>query len=432
IQGTRPVENLRLMVETRDKVIEGIVLGPGGAPVADAWVTGFRNESSLEVGPVAVSSTDDDEDDDEGRARRRRWREGERPVLTDESGHFTITGLRAGAYDLEAEGLKGSARGEVDAVQAGTRDARIRLAALAGISGIVTSLGEPVTNYVIEAEGPTHRRTNVVDKEGRYRITRLDPGTYSLSVIADQGRGGAKVKVAANQTAEQNLQLIAYGSVRGVVVDAMTNEPIDGMTVFAFSQQGSDVEGLAMSFFSGDGPRTDAEGNFRVGRLGAGKGTFVVMDGDAGGFEMIAQKEFDLGPGQDLDLGEIRGHVMASIPKDQRGELGMTLSAATWASRPAQGAAKQSAEPPTGIDAATVYLWVDTVEEDGPAAAAGIAVGDRVVAIGGIDVAAVGAEMIERMLTPRRIKAGEPLPLVTDRGGKQRSVSVTPRPVAPE
>lgn len=440
IEGTRPVENLRLVVESRNQVIEGIVVGPGGAPVADAWVTGFRAESKPRVGPVGVSGGDeadegdDDDDDDDGerRNRRRRWREGERPVLTDESGRFTITGLRAGTYDLEAEGLKGSARGDVEGVRAGARDAHIRLASLAGISGIVTSLGEPVTNYVIEADGPTHRRTNVVDSEGRYRITRLDPGTYSLSVIADDGRGGEKVKVAANQTAEQNLQLIAYGSVRGVVVDAMTGEPIDDMTVFAFSQQGSDVEGLAMSFFSGDGPRTDAEGKFRVGRLGAGKGTFVVMDGDAGGFEMIAQKEFDLGAGQDLDLGEIRGHVMASIPKDQRGELGMTLLAATWASRPAQGVSKEGAEPPSGIDTETVYLWVDTVEPDGPAASAGIAEGDRVVSIAGVDVAAVGAEMIERMLTPRRIKAGEPMPLVTDRGGKQRAVTVTPRPVAPE
>lgn len=440
LEGTRPVENLRLVVENRDKIIEGIVVGPGGAPVADAWVTAYLSSSAKLYGPVGVGADDasagdekKDDGDDDGRGPRRRWRnEGERPVLTDESGRFTITGLRAGNYDLEAEGLKGTARGDVDDVQAGARDARIRIEALAGISGVVTSLGKPVTNYVIEADGPTHRRTNVVDAEGRYRITRLDPGTYSLSVIADEGRGGDEVKVVANQTGEKNLQLIAYGSVHGVLLDTATGEPIENMTVFAFSNQGGDVESLAMSFFAGDGPRTDAAGKFRVGRLGAGKGTFVVMDGDAGGFEMIAQKEFDLGPGQDLDLGEIRGHVMASVPKDQRGELGMTLAATAWAFRPAQGAAKEGAEPPTGLDAETVYLWVDTVEPDGPAAAAGIAEGDRVVSIAGVDVGLVGAETIQRMLTSRRIKAGEPMAFVTDRGGKQRTVNVLPRPVTPE
>jgi hypothetical protein len=129
-----------------------------------------------------------------------------------------------------------------------------------------------------------------------------------------------------------------------VVIDAVTGDPIDGMIVFAYSQEGSDTESLAMSFFSGDGPRTDAQGRFRVGRLGAGKGTFVVMDGDGGGFEMIAQKEFELSPGQDLDLGELRGHVMASVPKDQRGELGMMISAATWDNRPVQGVAKDTCE----------------------------------------------------------------------------------------
>jgi hypothetical protein len=36
------------------------------------------------------------------------------------------------------------------------------------------------------------------------------------------------------------------------------------------------------------------------------------------------------------------------------------------------------------------------------------------------------------MLTSRRIKAGEPMQFNTDRDGKQRSVTVVPRPVPVE
>jgi len=470
IEGTQPVTGLRLAVENRDQVIRGLVIGPDGGALADAWVTARRREADplarFRRGRDRARSRDNGDDkqagdgDDEGDSRtvtvtvgsdgssvesdkggkeseekanqRRRMRQftpAEAPVLTGADGRFEIRGLRDGSYDLEAEGLKGAARGELENVKTGA-DVTIKLATLAGITGKVTYLGKPVNDYTIEATGPESRRTHVVAADGVYHINRVDPGSYQLSVIAPDGRAGGEVKVTANQTATRDLQLVAYGSVRGVLLDATRGEPMDGVPVLAFSEQGSDVAGQAMSMMTGQGPKTDAQGRFRVGRLGAGKGTFVAVDGDAGGFEIIAQKEFELTAGQDLDLGEIRGQSVINVPKDKRGDLGMTVMSATFAGRP-RADGDDATEPPAGLDAETEYLWVSSVEIDGPAAAAGVAVGDRVVAVSGVDVALVGPRVIEAMLSPRRLEAGKPVALVLERDGRRNTVNVVARPATP-
>ncbi len=434
IEGTTPKTGLHLVVEARDHTIEGTVAGPGGAPVADAWVIARLVRPGDDTAHRVAGGEKDDSGDDEdarNRRRRQRWRPSEKPVLTDESGHFVIHDLRDAKYDLEAEGLKGSARGSVEGVTAGTTGARIRLEQLAGISGRITYLGQPVTSFVLTAEGPMRQRTRAADKDGRYHLAHLDPGKYQLSVLADKGRAGAEVTVEQGQTAQRDLQLIAYGSVRGVVLDARSGEPITDISVAAFSDVGSDTENLAMSFLTGEGPRTDDQGRFRVGRLGAGKGTLIVFDGDVGGFEIVAQKEFELEAGRDLDLGEIRGVRALSVPEDQRGELGAAFVHASWEERPRNGPDKADAEPPADVDPAVEQLWVASVDQGGPAADAGLAVGDRVVSVGGIDVAMVGAEVVERGLTPRRLKAGEPIPMVIDHAGRRSGVTVVPRPTAP-
>jgi hypothetical protein len=451
IKGTEPVTGVRLVVETRDRSIRGLVVGPDGAPVTDAWVTARMHDfdppwkeadkpkkadkKEGEGGSVTVtvgtggSRVDSEEGSEEEleeskRRRNRRWAPAESPVLTGADGRFEIRNLSDTGYDLEVEGLKGTARGMTEDVKPGA-DVTIRLQALAGIRGKVTRAGQPVSTYVIEAEGPMSRRSHVIDPSGEYRLGRLDPGVYKISVIAPEGRSSAQVKVASSQVARRDLTLIAYGSVRGVLVDAVSGEPMAGMPVLAFADEG-DVGSLAMSVLTGDGPKTDAEGRFRVDRLGQGDGSLVVLEGDKTQFNIVAQKKFDLAPGQDLDLGTLRGHAGASVPKDQRGELGMTVSSATWAERP-RAPGVEVGEAPSGQGGETEHLWVATVEAGGPAAAARIAVGDRIDSIGGVAVAQVGAALGEAMLSPRQIKIGQPVALVIEREGRKNSVSVTPR-----
>jgi hypothetical protein len=210
-----------------------------------------------------------------------------------------------------------------------------------------------------------------------------------------------------------------------VLVDAISGKPMADLPLVAFADEG-DVGSLAMSVLTGDGPRTDSQGRFRADRLGTGEGSLVVFDGDKTAFNIVAQKKFTLAPGQDLDLGTLQGHASATVPKDQRGDLGMTLSTATWADRPrASGAAV--GEPSSGLDNKTEYLWVATVEEGGPAARAGVKLGDRIDSIAGVPVSQVGADLAEGMLSERQVRVGQPVALVVDRSGKKDAVSITPR-----
>ncbi len=471
LEPATPVTGLRLVVENRNRQIRGLVVSSGGAPVADAWVTarrisdrppwadgprrresdrdqagdgdsgdgeaggqsGGRHSVTVSVGSDGTDVESDDGESDRGddsaqRRRRRGWMPSEQPVLTGPDGRFVISNLRDGQYELEAEGLKGTERGSLSPVASGS-DVTVRLEPLAGISGQVTSHGDPVPDYLIRAEGPSPRNSHVLDPEGHYHLTRLDPGSYSISIIAPKGRATQKVEVAANQTAKKDFDLIAWSSIRGVVKNTATGEPMDGLAVIAFAEEGSDFGQMAMDILSGDGPTTDDQGRFRVGRLGAGKGTVVVVDGDQAGFEIVASKDFTLEPGQDLDLGELQGQSVNAIPKDQRGELAMTTTRATWAGRPRAAGESGDPEPPDGLPTDLECLWVSTVEADGPAAAAGIAVGDRIVAISGAEVSALGARVAEQLLSPRRLRAGQPLPLVIDRDGKRDAVNVVPRPL---
>ena len=379
IADARPVTGLRLVVEARDKVIGGVVLGPDGQPVADAWVTARRHRDLSSLTRVGGKTGGDDKggDDKDGNdrggagndqggaahehtvtvtvgsggssvdesspagsdaaaakanneRRMRRWSPAEDPVLTGEDGRFEIHNLRDTPYDLDAEGLKGEARGSIDQVAAGRRNLVIRLKTLASVTGHVTQAGKPVTDYLIRGEGPMARDAHVLDARGDYRLTRLDPGVYNLSVVAPQGRATATVHVTANHVSHKNLDLVAYGAVHGVLVDARTGTPMVGMPVAAFAE-GSDLGLQAMHMLSGDGPRTDSEGRFRIERLGSGDGTVMAIDGDKGGFEIVARRSFTLAPGQDLDLGTLQGQSVNLVPKDQRGDLGMQTTAATWA-----------------------------------------------------------------------------------------------------
>src|SRR5690606_3590187 len=128
----RPVTGLRLVVEAQTGVIRGLVVGPDGQPVPDAWVTarardfdlwrgrggdgddrdraerrggeggGGKKTRTVSVtvgsgGSRVESSSDEDEDEKEEERRRRRLRRmapAESPVLTGPDGRFEIRKLR--------------------------------------------------------------------------------------------------------------------------------------------------------------------------------------------------------------------------------------------------------------------------------------------------------------------------------------------------
>jgi hypothetical protein len=276
-------------------------------------------------------------------------------------------------------------------------------------------------------DGPDHRRRAIANADGRYELARLEPGEYQIHVTADDGRAGAKVTVSPGQTLERDLDMVEYGSIRGVVVDAATGKPMPGYPVVAYNE-GADLSDT-FNLFTGGGPKTDREGRFEVGRLGAGGGSVMILDAERNALAPLAKKDFELGPGQDLDLGTIQGSTAGMVPRAERGHYGMETTAARWRSRPGAPLRDRSA-PPAGIDPDTELLWVTAVDDGSPGAKAGVAVGDRIIAIDGVAVDAIGAELAGNWLSPQRTRVGDHRTLAIDRDGKQTTATVTADPRA--
>lgn len=430
VADARDVTGLRLVVESQTGVITGLVRGADGAPLADAWVTARSLPEGVLDREDADADEDEDENADEGdRRRRRRWGPSEQPVLTGADGRFRIEGLREGRYDLEAEASRGGARGRAEDVGTGS-SVTIRVEGLGSLAGTVTRGGAPITDYVVQVSGPTRRRVTVANPSGTYELPRLEPGDYRISITSDDGRADAEATVESGRGTTRDLTLASYGSVSGRLVDAKSGEPLAGFPVFA--RIGDDDAAVGRAFFEavqGSGPRTDDDGRFRVPRLGAGSGELWILDDEQAGFSMIATESFTLASGQDLDLGTIRGTVTPRVPDEERGELGLEAGTATWSRRP--GGADGD-EPPAGLDAEAEHLWVSSVAEGGPAMAAGVEVGDRIVSINGVDVAAVGPAMGQRLLSPVSIRAGATVTLGLVRDGSPTTASLTAAPAAKE
>lgn len=422
IADGRDVTGLRFVIESQSHAITGLVRGPDGAPLPDAWVT-----ATFLPGKTRGRS-EDDEDDEDGKRHKVSYYAAEKPVLTDGDGRFRVENLREGLYELEAEGLRGGARGSAEEVRTGS-SVTIRLEGLGGVTGVVTRGGQPVTSYVVHASGDGGgRRMQVANPEGRYRLTRLDPGDYQLSVTSPSGRSQADVTIASSEIQERDLSLIAYGSVSGVAVDARTGEPLADYPVFAHIEGDDSALGEAMfNVVKGDGPRTDEEGRFRVGRLGSGKGQLWLMDDRNQGFTPIVTHSFELPPGEDLDLGTLRGAAPETIPEEERGTLGFDTTRATWSSRP--GAGDDGDDPPAGIDADAEHLWVASVAPGGPAERAGLEVGDRITAIDEVPVAQIGPQIAAALLGPGRRRVGDAVTLAVDRAGSPTTVAITATPV---
>lgn len=431
VEGAGAVDGVRLVVEARDATIRGVVVDPGGAPVADAWVRARRDLDLApaigggESGATVEVTVEEGDDDDGGRRRRRRFSARSAPVLSDADGRFELTGLRPGKYTVSAEGLRGLARGERDDVQTGT-ETSVQLVKLASLSGVVTQRGAPVTTYAIELEGPSDKQRQVANARGAYHLDRLDAGKYTISVLAANGRGSAEVELKAGAEVTKNLDLVAYSSLRGKVVSAESGEPLSGIPVMAFSK-GSDVANLGMDLISGEGPRTASDGKFVINRLGAGPGTLIVVDGDATGFEPLASQQFTIAQGEDLDIGTVYATTAKTVPKDERGDYGFLTVAATWADRPRpkDDGDKKDAEPPDGLDPEARLLWVNSIADGGAASHTDLAVGDRITAINGVDLATTGPDVAAQLLATVRTRKGQRAMLAIERDGSALSVTVT-------
>lgn len=364
-------EGVTLVVDARDGVIRGQVIGADGKPAADAWVTARRALERPEGMPEAIVS-------------EISWLADSEPVLTGEDGRFVITKLKKGNYTLVAEGPRGGSRGEKKDVKVGD-NVTIPLASLGTLAVTVTQGGAPVTSYDVTCRGPAASiDRHAATTDGTYTLERLAPGDYTCRVRAEGGTAEGKVAVPPGE-AKLPLALAAWGSLTGTVVSILTGKPVPGLAVVTNSE---DNAGGIMDAIVGRAPKTGAEGRFVLDKVAAGKGRvlFVAPDNSMSSLE---SHEYTARAGERVDLGIIK------IVPPRTGEAG-TYGLAT--------------EP----DGDT--LKVTSVKEGGPAAAAGIVAGDKITALEGQAVKALTPALAQKLIASGAVGVGQSVKVTLERG----------------
>jgi protocatechuate 3,4-dioxygenase beta subunit len=371
-----------LVVEAHNGVIRGQVVGSDKQPAPDSWVTAKR---------ISRPKTDGDNQNED-------WWPSSEPVLTGADGKFTITKLRDGDYNVVAEGPHGGSRAEKAPVKPGD-NVTIELAPLGTLTGHVTSVGAPVTVYSITCHGPSTAERTIAAADGAYSIEHMAPGKYACSVSCDAGTANGAVEIPPGP-ATLDLKLTAWASVTGTVINMFDRKPVVGLLALA-GMEDNDA-GMA-DVIAGNGPKTDATGRFVVPKVPVGTGSLMIMDG-TGGFKPLATKPYTVTDGQRVDVGTIE--IVAPRQGDA-GTLGMVCEPTET---------EGSAQPKS--------LTVMQVKPDGPAAAAGIAVGDVITSIDGRNVSDLGVVQSLNYLSSGTIGIGVTVAIGLDKKGTINVTSV--------
>ena len=292
---------VELAVDRPNGVIKGVVTGPDGKPLADAWVSVHQDLHSLIEGamrPGGGGMADDEgppsrmvmvsAEDDGGSASAVP------PALTDAGGRFEITGLAHSSYDVIAEAQAGKLRGRAERIKP---DATVNLQALGltTLSGTVKGPNGPAALFTLDVDGPTRTQRSFTD--GTFELGRVDPGKYTLRVASSDGNGEVTVTVAPNTPATAEITLVANAVIVGTVVDAQ-GKPIPNVGVTVIPDGGGPGVRIAMD---GPPPTSGPDGKFRVEHK-AGAAILVLMTQP----RPTIKRGLTLEAGKTLDVGAVR------------------------------------------------------------------------------------------------------------------------------
>jgi uncharacterized GH25 family protein len=257
--------------------IRGRVLDDIGAPVAQARVgflkpipfvqseQVFSPDVALDMGGVVTS--------------------------TNAEGWFESPPLPSSAPLDVIANSKDHAIGGAHGVKAGSSDATVRVSRFGSCSGLVESAtdGEPMRRFsatVAPAENASvFAVPNASDPQpvlfvhsddGAFEFDRLKPGSYRVDVVADGFARGSSTTFAiepGKRTAGILVRLVRESTIRGVVVDGATGNPIEGARV------GRSRSVVGMQFdplLHHQSATTDAAGQFVLRGLAAGSITLAA------------------------------------------------------------------------------------------------------------------------------------------------------------
>jgi hypothetical protein len=356
---------IRIVVAGAHGAITGEVVDDAGRAIGDAFV-------------IATQGAD------------APWASARRPVLTEVDGTFALTELAPGRYAVRAL-RRGGGVAQQDQVEVGAR-VRLTMAATGTLGGRVVRDDAPIGACAIAITGRrtgVERTERVAAPDGQFAIRDLPADTYDLDVTADSAHGGLQVALGAGEVRlDLRLALDATVPVRGRIVEAIGGRPVAGIQVAIGPARGGTSAG---SPFVTSG----ADGRFEVPAAPAGAARLLAMPRDLA--FLIAARPIEIARAA-ADLGDVpivRRRVALGAPA---GELGCAF---------------EPAAPRT----------VAQLAPGGPAARAGVIVGDTVVSIDGVDVRAAPVDLLDGLL---QVPPGATIVLGLARGATVAIVASTP------
>jgi hypothetical protein len=275
-------------------------------------------------------------------------------------GSFTASDLAAGVYAVRAR-----RKGVNEVIQrhvALGSSLVLDLPPAGGIAVTARRAGAPVDDVAVsltrlddETQVHYEQRMHV---NGEIALRDVAAGRYVLAVAEHDAQARREVTVVAGETASVAVDLEPRITVVGRLVDARSRKPVVNASIGVVGETGAMGEVMMTNTYI-----TDGDGRFEVRHVP--RGTVTVSPNLPDNTMQATATRYAIphdGPaGETVDLGELRVVPMLMV----RGNPGFSLSIA---------------------DVPGAAAIVISVDVDGPAARAGVVVGDVVTAIDGIDV----------------------------------------------
>lgn len=333
-------------------VITGTVVDDGGGPVATAFVC---------AEPTTPAP---------GALPRQRCA----PRMTDVDGSFELRDLQSGTYTLTARVRGSEGEASLPSVEIGDNVELViqRTGSITGTARYASDASTPdlLIVEVVRTDAAVARQEAFLRTEGEWSIEGLPSGEYTLRIRASAGSGAAKAEVTSGGRSDVGeVELDDRTLISGRVVRLETNEPIAGFRVVATS-----LDAQLRSRYTRKDARnvSDAQGRFVVSDPPPGRVTLHVIPSnlDARPPDLTeAHLTLTVDPGRPHDVGDIPIPTRRLSEGTKRANFGFVLDRWDHVGDQADQVAK-----------------VIEVDAEGPAAAAGLRVGDIITAIDGYDI----------------------------------------------
>lgn len=338
-------DGVTIVVEPRNAHIRGNVVGADRKPAVGAQVYAMRQ---------AARGSKVQADSYAG------------PVRTDAAGTFVLDRLRPGTYTLVVEHPRTRTRTTMSGVVTGT-SVTVALARLSSLTINISYRSGPTRDVQLSCEG--HAQTVFLEHQtdGVHTFTGVAPGEYRCTATTDTATTHASV-IVGGEPATLTMSLEDHGSLAGIAVNAITGQPVAGLSVLA----------------PGTFAETDATGRFVIERVPAGSGELVLTPMHQFGVGHD-KHPYTAKPGERVDVGRIK------VVPPRAGDVG-TFGL--------------SVEVRGGL------LTVTKVKPGGPAHRAGLNIDDVIVSLDGEHLPAIGADRARRFLASEAVSAGQTVSLI--------------------